>query len=468
MTNYLVKALSEGILDAGVRHFANYPGFHSNELHAALGATVTSTDEKNAFAFAWGCSMAGERAAVSFKNVGLNDAADAYLGAHFVGCRAGLVLFLFDDCDIQHSQNRIDVRPYSLIYGGLWLEPRSVPEAYRFARDAFGLSERFGLPVTIRVTNILWDQGLVPSAWERAPSPPRRFDPVGRSPGISPWVVHPSEAWRMEAELARKNAEIAQWVESVHADQPDACDAVIAGARRGVTARSPFRTCTLPLPAKALRRVFAGRPRPDVYEHGPTPFVAERVDAILSDSPPCPRHCMTPPAAFRPKYHCRDAMEKLFAAVRAVPDALVAGDLGGYTMDPARTIQFCLCYGVAPAVAMGLAEASAGGKRVFCIAGDGAYLHSGQACLYEMSARAAPVAVFVFENGGTLGTGGQPIPGDLRARPADVRFHELDLVAETSESLLSFVRSLPANGIDLTIVHTHENNKPVNPVKCHE
>ena len=50
--NYLVKALSEGIADAGVRHFANYPGFHSNELHAALGAGVTSTDEKNAFAFA--------------------------------------------------------------------------------------------------------------------------------------------------------------------------------------------------------------------------------------------------------------------------------------------------------------------------------------------------------------------------------------------------------------------------------
>ena len=144
MMNYLVKALSEGIADAGVRHFANYPGFHSNELHAALDATVTSTDEKNAFAFGWGCSMAGARAAVTFKNVGLNDAADAYLGAHFVGCRAGLVLFLFDDCDIQHSQNRIDVRPYSLVYGGLWLEPRSVPEAYRFARDAFGLSERFG------------------------------------------------------------------------------------------------------------------------------------------------------------------------------------------------------------------------------------------------------------------------------------------------------------------------------------
>ena len=457
MTNYLVKALSEGIADAGVRHFANYPGFHSNELHAALGATVTSTDEKNAFAFGWGCSMAGERAAVSFKNVGLNDAADAYLGAHFVGCRAGLVLFLFDDCDIQHSQNRIDIRPYSLVYGGLWLEPRSVPEAYRFARDAFGLSERFGLPVTVRVTNILWDQGLVPSSWERASSPPPRFDPVGREASASPWVVHPSEAWRMEADLARKNGEIAEWVETVHADQPDTCDAIIAGARRGVVARSPFRTCTLPLPAKAIRRVFAGHPRPDVYEHGPTPFVAERVDLILNESPRCPRHVMAPPAALRPRYHCRDNMEKLFAAIRAMPGAFVVGDLGGYTMDPARTLQFCLCYGVAPAVAMGLAEASTRGTRVFCIIGDGAYLHSGQACLHEMVARGVSASVFVLENGGTLGTGGQWIPGDLHARPDAVRLHELDYTVETAECLLEFVRRLPAEGIDLTIVHTREN-----------
>lgn len=87
--NYLIQAIADGITDAGCTHYANYPGFHANELHAALNSPYTSCDEKNAFAFAWGCSMAGERAVVSFKNVGLNDAADAFLGALFVGCRAG-------------------------------------------------------------------------------------------------------------------------------------------------------------------------------------------------------------------------------------------------------------------------------------------------------------------------------------------------------------------------------------------
>lgn len=460
--NQLVRAFAEGILDAGVRHFANYPGFHANELHAALGARVTSTDEKNAFAFAWGCSVAGERAAVSFKNVGLNDAADAFLGAMFAGCRAGLALFLFDDCDIQHSQNRFDVRPYFLVHGGLWLEPRSVPEAYRFARDAFAWSERFGLPVVVRATNILWDQGLAPASWERAPSPPPAFAPLGRRPDASPFVVHPSEARRMEADLARKNAQIADFVETLAPPLPPsgATSSVVFGARRGVPDPAALRLCTLPPPARALRAFAAGRPASalTVYEHGATPFAARLVDAALA--PPearCARRNMGPPPGVRSKYHNRDVMEKPFSALRAVPGALVCGDLGGYTMDPARTLQLCLCYGVAPAVAMGAAEASAPGTRVFCVIGDGAYLHSGQACLHEIAARGLAVSVFVLENGGTLGTGGQPIPGDLRARPASVRLHELDYAAETAESLRSFVAGLPRDGIDLTIVHTREN-----------
>lgn len=460
--NELVRAFAEGISDAGVRHFANYPGFHSNELHAALGATITSTDEKNAFAFAWGCSLAGERAAVSFKNVGLNDAADAFLGAMFAGCRAGLVLFLFDDCDIQHSQNRFDVRPYFLVHGGLWLEPRSVPEAYRFARDAFPWSERFGLPVIVRATNILWNQGLLPSSWERAPAPPPRFAPVKRHPDASPFVVHPSEARRMEADLARKNAEIAEFVESLAPPPPPpgATASIVFGARRSVPDPAAWRLCTLPLPARALRAFAAGRPASalSVWEHGATPFAAALVDAALA--PPenrCVRRNMPPAAGFRSKYHNRHFMEKLFSALRAVPGALICGDLGGYTMDPPRTLQLCLCYGVAPAVAMGAAEASPPGTRVFCVTGDGAFLHSGQACLHEMAARGLSAAVFVLENGGTLGTGGQAIPGDLFARPAAVRLGELDYAAETPESLRAFVQALPREGIDLIIVHTHEN-----------
>ena len=454
--NYLIQALADGIKDAGCAHFANYPGFHANELHAALNAPHTSTDEKNALAFAWGCSMAGERAAVSFKNVGLNDAADAFLGAHFVGCRAGLVLVLFDDCDIQHSQSRIDMRPYYLIYGGLWLEPRSVPEAYIFAKKAFAYSEKFQIPVVVRVTNILYDMGLMPATWERSKEPVAVFEPLQRYSDRSPFVVHPSEAWRMENELEEKNRSIREFVETLYVDQPEECSPqIICGAKRNAMAVSPFRIFTLPIPVSAIKKRFSKYSLSEVtvYEHGGIPFMSRLISEALRDDC-CISHMMTPPKSFRPKYHNNDFMEKLFSILRSIPGSIVCGDLGTFTMDPGRTLQLCLCYGVSPAVAMGVAEASHDGQRIFCVTGDGAYLHSGQQCLYEMAERQENITIFVLENGGTAGTGGQHIPGDLYHAPAGVGIHELDYQSCTKESLTGFVNALPQHGINLVIIHT--------------
>ena len=457
--NSLITALANGVQDAGCTHFANYPGFHSNELHAALGAEVTSSDEKNAFAFAWGCSMAGERAMVSFKNVGLNDAADAFLGALFVGCRAGLVLVLFDDCDIQHSQSRIDVRPYFLIYGGLWLEPRSVLEAYTLTKQAFELSERFRLPVVIRITNILYDMGLRPICLERSPIAHREFGPLERRPDISRYVVHPSEAWRMERELAEKNKAVEAFVESLYDDQPGPCSPeIICGAKRNALAAHPFRIFTLPVPRNALRSRFADLPLPGltVYEHGGSPFMRDRIAAALAGDPPAAR-MMTPPGNFKSKYHNHDFMERLFAPLREVPDNLICGDLGGFTMDPHRTLHLCLCYGVSPAVAMGAAEACRRKANVFCVTGDAAFLHSGQQCLYEMIERNVSVSVFVLENGGAQGTGGQYIAGDLKKVPGHVNFYELNYPECSQAELRNFVAKLPLSAVNLIVVHTHEN-----------
>ena len=457
--NYLIQAIADGIKDAGCTHYANYPGFHANELHAALNAPYTSCDEKNAFAFAWGCSMAGERAVVSFKNVGLNDAADAFLGAHFVGCRAGLVLVLFDDCDIQHSQSRIDVRPYFLICGGLWLEPRSVPEAYDFAKKAFAYSEKFQIPVVLRVTNILYDMGLMPAAWERSQEPVVKFDSLQRYPNRSPYVVHPSEAWRMEQELEEKNRNIREFVETLYLDQPEECSPqIICGAKRNAMAKAPFRIFTLPVPALALKKRFGNCPLSNltVYEHGGIPFMGSQISEALR-GPGCLSRMMTPPKGVRSKYHNNDFMEALFSVLRGTPESIVCGDLGTFTMDPGRTLQLCLCYGISPAVAMGVAEASHGGNRVFCVTGDAAYLHSGQQCLYEMVERQVSVTVFVLENGGAAGTGGQHIPGDLKRAPSVIRQWELDYPSCTEESLARFVDDLPKQGINLVVVHTPQN-----------
>ena len=176
---------------------------------------------------------------------------------------------------------------------------------------------------------------------------------------------------------------------------------------------------------------------------------------ILSGAGCCYNN-MVPDAKFRPKYHNYSFMEKLFSGIRALSDTIVCGDLGNFTMDPYRTLQLCLCYGVSPAVAMGVAEAAKDQYRTVCITGDAAYLHSGQQCLYEMVERNVNVSVFVLENGGALGTGGQAIPGDLYNHPRGVRLFDIDYATATEEELRSFVFDLPTDGINLIIIHTHE------------
>ena len=458
--NSLIQTLAFAIEDSACTYHANYPGFHSNELHSALGSKVTSRDEKNAFAYAWGCSMAGKRAAVSFKNVGLTDAADAFLGALFVGCRAGLVLFLFDDCDIQHSQNRVDIRPYFLIHGGLWFEPRTVSDAYELTKLAFEKSEEFEIPVVIRITNILFDMGITPTKIERSKLPPREYAPLGRHSDQSRYVVHPSEAHRMEKDLEEKKRQIEIFVESLYQQQnaPSYND-IIFGAKRNVPSLNAFRLYTLPLPVQQLKRAFLKKPLENitVYEHGATPFIKQLVDNALSTTPGVRHKNMNPSFNLKAKYHNNTFMEKLFSVLRSIPRSVVCGDLGGYTMDPHRTLQLCLCYGTSPAVAMGVADVQGEEFRVFCITGDAAYLHSGQCCLHEMLSRKINISIFVLENGGALGTGGQHINGDLDYYPQGISFFCVDYKESTPDSLKHFVQKLPTKGINLILINTHEH-----------
>lgn len=70
-----IQAVAWGLQDGGITLATVYPGFHAHELADRMGVDVCSINEKNAFAVAWGVSLAGSRSATMFKNVGLNDTA---------------------------------------------------------------------------------------------------------------------------------------------------------------------------------------------------------------------------------------------------------------------------------------------------------------------------------------------------------------------------------------------------------
>ena len=58
-----------------------------------------------------------------------------------------------------------------------------------------------------------------------------------------------------------------------------------------------------------------------------------------------------------------------------------------------------------------------------------------------------------------MGTGGQSIPGDLFIHPEEVRLYELDYATVPDKELQNFVTELPEKGVNLIIIHTHEEKE---------
>lgn len=87
------------------------PGYPVTTIAQQVGAEVT-VNEKVALEYALGDSLAGRRAAVILKNVGLNACADPLVNATTQGLRAGVVILVGDDLDVRGSQNAQDSRYY--------------------------------------------------------------------------------------------------------------------------------------------------------------------------------------------------------------------------------------------------------------------------------------------------------------------------------------------------------------------
>ena len=92
-------------------------------------------------------SMMGRRALVTMKHVGLNVAADPFINSALLALDGGLVVAVADDPGMHSSQNEQDTRILADFARVPCLEPADQQEAYDMTREAFDLSERFGVPV---------------------------------------------------------------------------------------------------------------------------------------------------------------------------------------------------------------------------------------------------------------------------------------------------------------------------------
>ena len=160
-------AVAQGAYEAGVNLVSSYPGTPSTEITENIVKypeifVEWAPNEKVAAEVAIGASIAGGRAMSCCKHVGLNVMADPVFTVSYIGANGGLVFAVADDPGMHSSQNEQDSRHYAKASKTMMLEPSSSQECKDFTKKAFDLSEKFDIPVFVRLTTrISHSQSLV-------------------------------------------------------------------------------------------------------------------------------------------------------------------------------------------------------------------------------------------------------------------------------------------------------------------
>ncbi|HEX5630265.1 MAG TPA: indolepyruvate ferredoxin oxidoreductase, partial [Acidimicrobiia bacterium] len=212
------EAVARGAIDAGVTAAYSYPGTPATEILESIltldspGVTAQWTaNEKTAYEAALGVSMAGRRALVAMKHVGLNVAADPFINSALVAIAGGLVVVVADDPGMHSSQNEQDSRYMADFARIPCLEPGSPQQAYEMTREAFDLSERFGIPVMLRlVTRIAHSRSRVTT------TPGRPTNPMHKTAHPEDWTLLPANARRRWRHLLDLQKEMVGWTEVSH------------------------------------------------------------------------------------------------------------------------------------------------------------------------------------------------------------------------------------------------------------
>jgi indolepyruvate ferredoxin oxidoreductase alpha subunit len=446
------EAVATAALDAKVNLGTGYPGTPSTEILEYFellgGKAQWAPNEKVALEVGVGVAYAGARSLVTMKHVGLNVAADPLFTAAYTPIDGALIVVSADDPGMASSQNEQDNRRYAVAAGVPMLEPSDSQEAYDFLLRAIEISERWRMPVLLRLTTrICHTKTRVEKG--RVPVPAPREGHYERN--IAERVMTPAYARIAHRRLRENLKEIAAWNETSGLNQ------IVSGSSRlgiitsgisyqHVREAAPEASVlklglTYPLPAVLMSKFATGVDRCVVVEEG-DPYLAEgariqgievedkpeqyrfgeltvnRVRRILErDTSPEAKPVPGKPPALCPGCGHRT----VFTALNNLK-AIVAGDIGCYglgVMPPFEAMDTSLCMGASFGVGLGLRHSlpPQQAKRVVGVIGDSTFLHSGLTGLAEMVYNPPPTGyvMLILDNGITAMTGFQENPGTGRS-----------------------------------------------------
>ena len=494
------EAIARGAFEAGVRVAAGYPGTPSTEILQNITRYDTiyaewSPNEKVALEVGIGAAFGGARALVTMKHVGVNVAADPLLTASYTGVNAGLVLLSADDPGMASSQNEQDNRHYARFAKIPMLEPSDSQEAKEFTVRAFALSEEYDSPVLLRTTTRVNHGKSVVRLGEPLEPPVGKFER-----NLPKYVMIPAYARKRHAFVEERLLRLADWAETTDLNRIEMGDPSIGVITSGIGYQYVKEVMpevsilklgiTYPLPAGLIRE-FAAKVRTLFVVEELDPFIEEQVRAmglavigkerfsILGELSPKrvaaglkgePYAGETPLAVEvpgRPPVLCAGCPHRGFYQVLKKMRAVVAGDIGCYTLGvlpPLETMDTCVCMGASIGTAMGLRRAMpAGDKRpVVAVIGDSTFVHSGITGVVDAVYNQTPITICILDNSTTAMTGGQDHPGSGKTLDGEAA-PKLDLIALVKAVGIQDVLTVdPADlsAVELALRHAISLEKP--------
>lgn len=456
------EAVARGAWEAGLELAAAYPGTPSTEIVETLAALTGvyaewSTNEKVALEVALGASMTGRRALTAMKHVGLNVAADSLMTMGLVGVKAGLVIAVSDDVGFASSQNEQDTRFWGRFVHLPVLEPADAAEAYAMARDAFELSERYEVPVLLRLTTRVSHVKRVVVTGGRERLDLRRH---GYQRDVARWIITPNHVGkRLDLRAQRDIAlakEAAQSAWNVFEPGTDRRIGFVTSGAAYHVVREAFPEAPVaklgfshPLAVSLARRLAQAAEQVLVVEevepileqelkaaglavHGKDvlplrgeitlPVLERAVALLVGDEASFDARAPNPARVFpRPPTLCAGCPYMgVYFWLGQLKDAIICGDIGCYSLgcgSPWNAMDSIIAMGASLGVAHGLAKAFEGdpkGKPVLAVIGDSTFLHSGMPALANITYQGANVTVLLLDNRSTAMTGGQNNPANGR------------------------------------------------------
>jgi len=463
------EAVIRGALESGVGFVSTYPGTPASEIgnvffkiHKEAGVYFEfSVNEKIAMEAAVGAAFSGLKCLVAMKNFGLNLAIEALLPAMYTGVKGSLVLMVSDDPSCWSSaQSEENTRPYVYLAHIPTLEPSDPQECKEFTKLAFALSDKFKIPIMVRLTTRVSHQQQIITLDEMK-KPQARGEFVK---DVHAFVTMPPRVLEMKGELLEK-------VEKIKVlSEKSSINRVIKGKKSGLGIITSgisymytmealkelkldipiFKTGFFyPLPEKKIKNFISGLKKVLVVEEL-EPYLEKEI-AILAKDVNCklkiqghdlltpigerkPEQVIVAIAKFAGKKVAIDSTKLKIEAPKRKPqfcpgcpyrilfedikkavnvdEVIFGGDIGCYMLagTPPYLLQdYLSCMGSSIGIAHGIKKIS--DQKLITFIGDSTFFHSGLPELANTVFNGSNPLIIILNNGTTAMTGHQPHPG---------------------------------------------------------